>query len=317
MVTRGALRWLIPLVNLALLVSCRLPNRALIYPQSVPAQVKSWSEDIVEEPLGIHLEWASPDGVGPFPAVLVHPDRDGTASDMRGVIWDLACHGYLAVAADYRRLQRGRYRRSLFPWRGDADVTRSLDRLRSHPQADASRLAALGFSQGGIFSLLIAARVPELKAVVAYYPVTDLNHWFNYPRPNPVRRLVFRLIRRFFFKQSGARDEAEFQAILRQASPYAQATHIAAPVLLIHGTADTSAPIEESRRLATRLAALGREVELLEIEGGRHVFNFKEPEQAAPAWRASLRWLDRYLEMTLGPAPSTCDVVREAQSAEG
>ncbi|HEY7710494.1 MAG TPA: prolyl oligopeptidase family serine peptidase [Candidatus Entotheonella sp.] len=287
-----------------------------MYPQSIPAQVKSWSENIVEAPLAIRLEWASPDGTGPFPAVLVHPDRDGTALDMRGVIWDLACRGYLAVAADYQRLERGRYRRTLFPWRGDDDVTRVLERLRSHPQADARRLAALGFSQGGILSLLIAARVPELKAVVAYYPVTDLNHWFNYPHPNLARRFVFRLIRRFFFKQSGARDEAEFQAILRRASPYAQAAHMAAPVLLIHGTADTSAPIEESRRLAARLSALGRVVDLLEVEGGRHVFNFKEPEQAALAWRASLRWLHRHLGVTSAPGPSACGGCREERPSE-
>ena len=58
-------------------------------------------------PLRMHLEWAYPIGTGPFPAVLVHPDGGSTAHKMRGVIWDLACHGYLAMAADYQRLAAG------------------------------------------------------------------------------------------------------------------------------------------------------------------------------------------------------------------
>ena len=78
---------------------------------------------------------------------------------MRGVVWDLACHGYLAVAADYRRLLQGKYRRTLFPWREEAESTVALE-LQAHPLVDPNRLAALGFSQGGIFSysLLLVLR---------------------------------------------------------------------------------------------------------------------------------------------------------------
>jgi dipeptidyl aminopeptidase/acylaminoacyl peptidase len=277
------------------LLACQLPNHHLIHPREVPAQVQTWVEDVVQGPLAIHLEWARPAGPGPFPAVLVHPDGGSTAVKMRGVIWDLASRGYLAVAADYRRLQRGKYRWTLFPWRAEGEITTALELLRSHPLVDTRHLAALGFSQGGIFSLLIAARVPEIKAVVAYYPVTDFAQWFAYHRPNPLQRLAFWVIQWYFRQQSGVRSEAEFQAVLRQASPLSQAEGIVAPVLLIHGEQDGAAPVEESKRLAARLAALGREVELLVIEGGLHVFNFKQPEQATRAWQATLRWLARHL----------------------
>jgi dipeptidyl aminopeptidase/acylaminoacyl peptidase len=214
---------------------------------------------------------------------------------MRGVIWDLACHGYLAVAVDYQRQLQGTYRRTLFPWRDEAEVTAALELLQAQPLVDTSRLAALGFSQGGIFSLLIAARSADIRAVVAYYPVTDFAQWFAYNRPNPLQRLVFRVIRWHFRRQSGAHNAAEFDTILRQASPLYQAERILAPVLLLHGDRDGAAPVEESRRLAARLAALGREVDLLVIEGGLHVFNFKQPRQATQAWQATLRWLTRHL----------------------
>jgi dipeptidyl aminopeptidase/acylaminoacyl peptidase len=288
-------RWLGLMISTQLLLACQLPNHHLIHPQEVPPQVQTWVEDIVQGPLAIHLEWARPAGPGPVPAVLVHPDGGSTAVKMRGVIWDLASRGYLAVAADYRRLLRGKYRRTLFPWRAEGELTVALDLLRSHPLVDTHRLAALGFSQGGIFSLLIAARNPEVKAVVAYYPVTDFAQWFAYHRPNPLQRLAFAVIRWYFRRQSGARNEAEFQAVLRQASPLPQAESIMAPVLLIHGERDGAAPVEESTRLAARLAALGREVELMVMAGGVHVFNFKQPALATQAWQATLQWLARHL----------------------
>lgn len=286
---------------IALLTSCL--HHHLIYPEVAPRDITTWAEDVDRGPLRIHLEWACPGGPGPFPSVLVHPAAGRTAMDMRGVIWDLASRGYLAVAADYRRMLRGEYRRNLFPWRAPSDVTASLNVVMADQRVDATRLATLGFSQGGVFSLLIAARVADLKAVVAYYPVTDFREWLDQPRPNPLRRFVYRMIRRHFRKQSEARDESEFDRFLREASPFQQAEPIRAPVLLIHGRDDTTAPLAESVRLADRLAALGRDVRLLVIDDARHVFNFKDADQARDAWDPTLDWLDRHLRFPQHRAP--------------
>jgi dipeptidyl aminopeptidase/acylaminoacyl peptidase len=160
---------------------------------------------------------------------------------------------------------------------------------------DPRRVGAIGYSQGGVFSLLIAAETPGIKAVVAYYPVTDFEHWLYDPERRGLRKLVFKLIRGHFRRQSGVETEEEFRAILARASPLKQAERIRAPVLLIHGDRDTSAGVGESRRLENRLRELGRDVELIEIEGAGHVFNFKNAEKSRRAWQASLEWLDRHL----------------------
>lgn len=291
------------LLGVGLLTACQRPNHHLIHPVVVPPQVSTWSEDVVHQPLRMHLEWAMPMAPGPFPAVLVHPDGGSTAVHMRGVIWDLACRGYLALAVDYRRFERGKYHRTLFPWRQETEVTLALDILRQHPRVDPQRLAAIGFSQGGIFSLLMAARAADIKAVVAYYPVSDFARWLNSQNTNPLRWLMFRFIRGYFRRQSGARSTAEFATRLRQASALYQAEHIQAPVLLIHGAQDGAAPVEESIRLAERLRTLDRTVKLLVIEDGHHVFNFKHPAQARRAWQATVEWLGRYVEVPTPLAP--------------
>src|SRR5438132_3666845 len=130
---RGILRWCTLVVLAGSLLSCQLPDRYLIYPKELPAHVQSWTQDVDKGPLRLHLVWAKPVGAGPGPTVLVHPDGGATAADMRGVLWDLASRGYLAVAADYRRLHDGTYQRTLFPWLEGEEVLSDPEVPRAQP----------------------------------------------------------------------------------------------------------------------------------------------------------------------------------------
>src|SRR5262249_2822678 len=90
-------------IGTILLVGCAGTNHHLIHPRKPPPGVIVWSADFARDDLRVHIEGARPPGVGPFPTILVHPEEEATASDMHGVIWDLAAHGYVAIAADYQR----------------------------------------------------------------------------------------------------------------------------------------------------------------------------------------------------------------------
>jgi len=270
-------------------------NHYLIYPKHDPPGVVAWSQDVTRGALLVRLEWVQPPGSGPFPTVIVHPPAGETASDMKGVTRDLAQHGYLAVAVDYKRLIDGKFQRSTFVWREQSDSVASLEIVRAQPQVDRDRIGALGFSQGAIFSLLMAAQAPDIKAVVAYYPVTDFRLWFDTERwLGP--RVAFSVIEWYFKRESGAKTDAQFEEILRLASPMTYVDSIRAAVLLIHGADDTSAPVEESRRLERALKARGREVELIVVPDAGHVFNFKNAEQARKTWDATLNWFEKYLK---------------------
>lgn len=276
----------------------------LIHPDRDPVGVVTWSEDVTRGPLRMHLEWAQPPGAGPFPTVIVHPDGGHLAADFKGVARDLAQNGYLAVAVDYRRLLDGKYRRNAFVWREKSDPVAALEWVRAQPQVDRGRIAALGFSQGGIYSLLMAAEAPDIKTVVAYYPVTDFRMWFDTERTNWGYRIAFRVIEWHFRRESGAASDAEFEEMLRLASPMTYVEALRAPILLIHGEDDTSASVEESRRLERALRDRGREVELVVVPGAGHVFNFKEPQEARRTWDATVDWLSKHLSPRIEARPS-------------
>src|SRR5437763_13542332 len=91
-------------IVLVLVAGCARLDHYLIHPRAPAPDVATWQADFGRDRLEVHVEGVRPPGPGPFPTVLVLPEEDHSAEDMRGVVWDLADRGYVALAADYRRL---------------------------------------------------------------------------------------------------------------------------------------------------------------------------------------------------------------------
>src|SRR5262245_29009112 len=203
-------------ISMILLAGCARTNHYLIHPRMPGPDIAVWSADFARDQLKVHIEGARPPGAGPFPTVIVHPEEEETAADMDGVIWDLAARGYVAIAADYHRKIKGRYRRNMFAWRSTGDITLVIDATRAYPEVDQNRIGALGFSEGAVVSLLMAAHDPDrIKAAVAYYPVTDFPHWVAGTRSGLSDRAIFALALWQLRVDSGAPNEDEYQTMLR------------------------------------------------------------------------------------------------------
>jgi dienelactone hydrolase len=289
-------------IGLILLAGCAGTNHFLIHPRQPAPQVTVWSADFARDDLKMHLEGARPPGTGPFPTVLVFPEEERTAADMHGVIWDLAARGYVAIAADYERRIEGKYRKSMFAWKSSNDLTLILDTMRAYPEVDQSRIGALGFSEGAVVALLMAAHDPDrVKAVVAYYPITDFPHWYAGKRSGLSSRALFALAKWQLRVESRTANDEEFQTALRLASPLSMAEYVRAPVLFIHGARDTLLPAEESERMAASLKASGDTTEVMLLPDAGRLFNFRQPQDATKAWQATLAWFDKYLRSTSQP----------------
>jgi dipeptidyl aminopeptidase/acylaminoacyl peptidase len=143
------------------------------------------------------------------------------------------------------------------------DVAKAADWLLSLPGVAADHVGVIGFSHGGMVALLAASRSSRIKAVAAFYPVTDIPRW---------RETV---------NHSGIRDYyvpriCEFG---KSRSPIDVASSIKARVLLIHGDRDTRVPPEQSVRMQEAMSKANRQVELVLVPGAEHAFNAATREQ--------------------------------------
>ena len=81
-----------------------------------------------------------------------------------------------------------------------------------------------------------------------------------------------------------------------QASPVHYARKDIPPLLLLHGTADDVVPVEQSRLLADRLAAVGARVNFLSLANARHDFDERPDANGRLAARVTLAFLDEHLK---------------------
>jgi dienelactone hydrolase len=246
----------------------------------------------------LRIHWVAyyPERPGRLPAVLVHPDAQGVAEDMEGVCFGLARAGYFAAAVDYERvgeLKRG----SPFTCCKDfEEATASLIHLLSNPRVDQERVGLLGFSKGGTHSLLVAAGKSGIKAVVAYYPLSDFEEWLDPQGYSFFTQFRIRRLRREVMRREGTTRWEDVLPEVQAASPIHYVDSIRAPVLLIHGERDRTVSLGQSRRFCEALRAAGGSCELLVVPGAGHVFNFRNREKAELAWERTLEFLRFHLK---------------------
>jgi hypothetical protein len=124
----------------------------------------------------------------------------------------------------------------------------------------------------------MAAHDPDrIKAVVAYYPITDFR--IGAGSAPASSRIIFGLGRWQMRDESGASDDEDFQRRLRLASPLPMAEFVRAPCPVRARSRGYALP-EESERMADRLKASGATTEVLVVPGGGRLFNFRQPQQA-------------------------------------
>lgn len=125
---------------------------------------------------------ATPEGKGPFPALVVIQEWWGLNDWVKDQARALAKEGYLAVAVDLYRgkvtdkqeeahqLMMGAPRDRIV-----RDLQAAFGYLQSRPDVKKNRVGAIGWCMGGRYTLELATLEPRLAAAVAYYgaPPTD------------------------------------------------------------------------------------------------------------------------------------------------
>lgn len=167
------------------------------------------------------------------------------------------------------------------------DAHAGIEFLRVQPQVDATRLALLGLSLGGLVAACAAASRPDIRALVLWSAVAHLGELFMASSsPNRLEHL----------EQHGYTDAGGLalgRDFVQQAMTVDPVTSLASwggPVLIAHGTADATVPLDHAYRYKT---AAGDRAELMLLDGADHVFSGLPWEEAVIG--GSLRWLARRL----------------------
>jgi acetyl esterase/lipase len=255
--------------------------------------------EVAGEPL--RYDHFRPLGVsGPTPwVVFVHGGgwTGGDPSQAAGNGLHFARRGIATVSISYRLAPAHRFPACL------DDVRRGLRHVRAHAAefgVDPDRLVLMGLSAGAHLAVLahlardVAALDPDLPpelrdvpedvlGVIAHYGPYDLARRKPVAGWDPIADLLGERL-----------ADPEW---IRIASPVRHAAGATAPVLLIHGTADTVVSWRESERMHQALLQAGRTSELLILDGAPHAF---QVEWRGEANRRANAAMDSFLDRVLG-----------------
>jgi dipeptidyl aminopeptidase/acylaminoacyl peptidase len=221
----------------------------------------------------IEYFWAQPDGAGPFPLLmLIHPDQDspkigGKAFVENGQVDFWTKKGFLTIAVS----QPG-YGGSDGPadFCGPESQHAVMDMLRyfiAKTNLVSKRVYLYGGSRGAVVASMVATQFPELRGIVLKSGVYDLVEWFEMRRwYDPIKLEMFWEI------------GWPTQDKLKERSAVYNADKIKSPILIIHGTKDTRAPLSIAEQLGEAVIKAGGVVEFKKFES-EHVIPMSEIDE--------------------------------------
>jgi acetyl esterase/lipase len=187
---------------------------------------------------------------------------------------------------------------------------------------DADRIGVCGGSAGGYLTLMMGFRVkPRPKAMVSYWGYGDITGaWYS--RPDPFYRRQPEVSReealaavgrealseppeksnrgRFYLycrqqglwpKEVAGRDPDKQNRWFDAYSPIRNVTAAYPPTMLVHGTADTDVPYQQSKMMAEQFRRAGVQHQLVTVEGGGHGIGNIPAEQQARIYKAAAEFL--------------------------
>lgn len=240
-----------------------------------------------------------PKGDGPFPAVLwLHGGgwSGGDRTQLRRQAAYMASHGVVGMAIEYRLDPKYHYPAPIFDAK---EAVRWMRKNAAKYHIDPKHIAAVGSSAGGHLAALMGVingdpamegngcckgYSSSVQAVVAFNGIYDFKV-MSVGRPRMVTR---------FLGQSCAADAATCQA----ASPVTHVKRGDPPFLIMHGTADQTAPFKQAKAMVQKLRAAGDTADFFIAPGAPHTF-WAQKKWYVPSRDAMQAFLDRWLAVPI------------------
>ena len=177
---------------------------------------------------------------------------------------------------------------------GDAwDVLSGVDALIARGIVDSTRMASMGWSQGGYISAFLTTTSKRFKAISVGAGISD---WMTYYVSTDIHPFT-----RQYLKGTPWSDPA----IYAKTSPITYIAQASTPTLIQHGELDRRVPIANAYELYQGLQDVGVPTRLIVYKGFGHGIT-KPKEQLAANWH-NWQWFSKYIwgeEITLPLDPA-------------
>lgn len=221
----------------------------------------------------------------------VHSNFQSSGSN---IIRELVEQGYIIISPDYRgSTGYGEYHYKLIDYGGleVEDVTCGRDwMVENEPLVDPERVGILGWSHGGLITLMNLFRYPErYKVGYAAVPVSDLVARMAYK--GPAYHALFSAD--YHIGKPAWVDPWEY----KRRSPAYNADKLMTPLLIHTTTNDEDVNVLEVEHLIKSLKAAGKDFEykIYDAAPGAHAFNRIDTPLARQSRREIYEFLARYL----------------------
>ncbi len=156
--------------------------------------------------------------------------------------------------------------------------------LSSFPSADSQNVGCIGASYGGFTTMLLQTRTDIFKTAISHAGISDItSYWgegyWGYSYSSGATKYSYPWNRKDIYVDN---------------SPLFNADKFRNSILLLHGTADTNVPVGESLQFYAALKILGKDVEMVLINGeNHHILDYKKRLQ----WHDTIMsWFDMKLK---------------------
>jgi dipeptidyl aminopeptidase/acylaminoacyl peptidase len=182
---------------------------------------------------------------------------------------------------DFRDAGFGQWGRKM-----QTDISDGVAELARQGVIDPKRACIVGASYGGYAALAgVTLQQGLYRCAVSYGGISDLNYFLDRELGDD-RNAGARYLRKFLGAGSN------YAAAMREISPVRFAARADAPILLIHGEADSVVPIGQSREMERVLHQAGKPVEFVLLKGEDHWLSRDATRKAMLA--ASVAFVEKY-----------------------
>lgn len=169
-------------------------------------------------------------------------------------------------------------------WTADEIIEGVKKFCDEHPFVERTKIGCLGASYGGFMTQYLLTKTDIFAAAVSHAGISNVasywgEGWWGYSYNAVAAAKSYPWSNPDLFTSHGSLFNAD---------------KIHTPLLLLHGNADTNVPVGESIQLFNALSILGRQVELIEVDGENHFIADYEKRQL---WHAAIMaWFARFLQ---------------------